>query len=94
MLQNGVIRQRGRLWIGANFALQTKLIAAPHHNALGGHSDATTTYHWVPKLFAWPGLNRTMEDFVRQCAVCQHANHENKHPTGKMQPLPIPDAPR
>ena len=37
-LQNGVIRQRGRLWIGASSALQTKLIAALHHSAIGGHS--------------------------------------------------------
>ena len=53
-LQNGVIRQRGWLWIGANSALQTKLIAALHHSAVGGHSGATATYHRVRKLFAWP----------------------------------------
>lgn len=35
-LQQGVIRQHGRLWIGANTALQTKLIAALHHSAMGG----------------------------------------------------------
>lgn len=92
-LQQGVIRQRGRIWIGANSALQTKLIAALHHSAVGGHSGATTTYHRVCKLFAWPGLKGAVEDFVRQCTVCQHAKHENTHQAGKLQPLPIPTAP-
>lgn len=92
-LQNGVIRQRGRLWIGANSALQTKLVAALHHSAVGGHPGATATYHRVRKLFAWPGLKRAVEDFVKQCAVCQHAKHEHTHPAGKLQPLPIPKEP-
>ncbi|XP_073353779.1 uncharacterized protein [Aegilops tauschii subsp. strangulata] len=64
-LQNGVIRQRGRLWIGANSALQTKLIAALHHSVVGGHSGAMATYHPVRKLFAWQGLKHAVEDFVR-----------------------------
>jgi hypothetical protein len=27
---------------------------------------------------------------VRQCSVCQHAKHNNTHPYGLLQPLPIP----
>lgn len=92
-LQQSVIRQRGRLWIGANTALQTKLIAALHHSAIGGHSGATATYHRARKLFAWTGLKRAVEDFVRQCSICQHAKHEQSHPGGKLQPLPIPQEP-
>ena len=68
-LQNGMIRQRSRLCIGTNSALQTKLITALHHRAVGGHSGATTTYHRVRKLFAWPSLKRAMEDFVRKCGI-------------------------
>lgn len=45
------------------------------------------------KLFAWPGLKRAVEDFVRQCTICQHAKHEQTHPAGKLQPLPIPQEP-
>lgn len=60
---------------------------------MGGHSGAIATYHRVRKLFTWSGLKHAVEDFVRQCIVCQHAKHENTHPVGKLQPLPIPDAP-
>lgn len=92
-LHRGVIRVRGKLWIGANTALQTKLISALHDSAIGGHSGTTATYHRVKKLFSWKGLKSAVENFVRQCSVCQHTKHENFKPAGKLQPLPVPEAP-
>ena len=34
-----------------------------------------------------------VEDFTRQCQVCQQSKHENFSPAGKLQPLPVPQAP-
>jgi hypothetical protein len=31
-----------------------------------------------------------VENFVKQCTVCQHAKHSLQHPMGLLQPLPIP----
>jgi hypothetical protein len=92
-LNQGIIRLHNRIWIGANTALQTKLISALHYSAVGGHSGITATYQRVKKLFAWTGLRAAVEDFVRQCEVCQHAKHENTSPAGKLQPLPVPELP-
>jgi hypothetical protein len=64
-LHQGLIRVRGKLWIGANSALRTKLISALHNSAVGGHSGATATYHRPKKLFSWRGLKSAVEDFVR-----------------------------
>ena len=47
VLRQGIIRQGDRLWIGANTALQTKLIAALHDSAVGGHSGIAATYQRV-----------------------------------------------
>jgi len=44
-LHNGLIRFKGKLWIGNNSALQTKIIAAFHASPIGGHSGITATYH-------------------------------------------------
>jgi hypothetical protein len=55
-LVQGVILLRGRVWIGSNSALQTKLITAFHSSAVGGHSGAHATYQRLKKLFAWKGL--------------------------------------
>jgi hypothetical protein len=92
-LNQGIIRYRGRVRIGDNTALQTKLISALHHSAVGGHSGATTTYQRVKKLFAWTGIKAAVEEFVHQCDICQHAKHEHLKPAGLLQPLPIPSEP-
>lgn len=92
-LHQGVIRCKGRLFIGANSALQTKVISALHDSAIGGHSGISATYQRVKKLFIWKGLKSAVEDFVRQCDVCQHAKHEHNKPASKLQPLPVPSAP-
>lgn len=92
-LYRGMIRRHGRLWIGANTALRTKLISALHDNAIGGHSGAMATYQRIKKLFEWKGLKLAVEDYVRQCTVCQQAKHELRKPAGKLAPLPIPRAP-
>ena len=92
-LHQGVIRKHGKLWIGANIALQTKIISALHASAVGGHSGVTATHQRVKKMFVWKGIRATVEDFIRQCVVCQHAKHEHLKPAGKLQPLPIPTEP-
>jgi hypothetical protein len=92
-LRQGVIRFQGRLWIGANTALQTKLVSVFHASAMGGHSGVTATYQRLRKLFAWKGLKQAVEGFMRQCFVCQHAKHEHVKTPGLLQPLPIPTEP-
>lgn len=37
-LQQGVIRCKGRIWVGNNSVIQTKIIATLHSSAVGGHS--------------------------------------------------------
>jgi hypothetical protein len=92
-LVQGVIRLHGRVWIGSNSALQTKLISAFHASAIGGHSGTHATYQRLKKLFAWAGLKTQVAEFVRQCNVCQHAKHSNTPPAGLLQPLPPPTGP-
>lgn len=92
-LYRGLIRRHGRLWIGANTATRTKLIAAMHNSAVGGHSGSTATYQRMRKLFDWRGLKRDVEEYVRQCTVCQQAKHEHSKPAGLLALLPIPTAP-
>ena len=92
-LYRGIIRRQGRLWIGANSALRTKLIAALHCSAVGGHSGSTATYQRVRKHFDWRGLKRDVAEFVQQCTMCQQAKHEHVKPAGLLAPLPIPTAP-
>ena len=90
-LEKGLIKHQGQVWIGNNSALQTKLIAVCHSSAIGGHSGVAATYYKLKKHFAWKGMKHQVEDFVKQCAICQQSKHVHHHPLGLLQPLPIPD---
>jgi hypothetical protein len=48
-----------------------------HSIAIGGHSGAKTTYQRLKRLFHWKGLKQDVENFVKQCHVCQQAKHEH-----------------
>lgn len=90
-LDQGVIKQNGRVWISNNSALQTKLIAVMHSSAIGGHSGTKATYQRLKRLFCYKGMKTDVDSFVNQCRVCQQAKHENIQPAGLLQPLPIPE---
>jgi hypothetical protein len=89
-LDKGIIKVNDKLWVANTSALRTKIIHSLHSTALGGHSGVQATFHRVKGLFHWRGLRQDVEDFVKQCTVCQHAKHSNAAPSGLLQPLPIP----
>jgi hypothetical protein len=72
-LHQGIIRQGGQIWIGDNLAVRTKLISTFHSTVLGGHSGIHATYQRIKKLFVWKDIKIDVENFVKQCTVCQHA---------------------
>jgi hypothetical protein len=55
-LEDGIIKLKGRVWVGNNPALQQQIVTALHSSALGGHSGFGVTYRRLRTLFAWPGL--------------------------------------
>jgi len=90
-LENGIIRYHGKIWVGHNSAIQTRIIAAMHASPVGGHSGQKATFHRVNNMFAWKGLKRDVVTFVQQCGICQQAKHPHTHPAGLLQPLPVPE---
>ena len=89
-LQQGIIRQQNRVFVGINAGLQTKTIHAFHASVVGGHLGMQATYERIYKLFLWKGMKQDVENFVKQCVVCQHAKHENCQKHGLLHPLPVP----
>jgi hypothetical protein len=89
-LHNGVLRFRGRIWVGNNRTAQHHILIALHDSGVGGHSGISATYARVRQIFAWPNLKSTVQDFVKQCQTCQQAKTERIKTPGLLQPLPVP----
>lgn len=90
-VKDGILRYKGRIWLGDNVSLQQKVLTALHSSAIGGHSGIQVTYSRVKRLFAWHGLKRTVQVFIEDCAVCKQAKAERVRYPGLLQPLPVPD---
>uniref|UniRef100_A0A0A9AFY1 Integrase catalytic domain-containing protein n=1 Tax=Arundo donax TaxID=35708 RepID=A0A0A9AFY1_ARUDO len=90
-LLDGVLRYKGRIWIGINSDIQHHIITALHNSALGGHSGFYATYHQIKRLFAWTNMKATIKAFIQKCTACQQAKTERVATPGLLQPLPIPD---
>ena len=89
-LHSGVIRHKGRVWLGNNKEAHQAILLALHSSAVGGHSGVSATYTRIKQLFAWPGMKGDVNKFVQACTVCQQAKNEHVRLPGRLQPLPIP----
>ena len=47
----------------------------------------------MKRLFAWPKLKSSVQQYVSTCSVCQQAKSEHTKLPGLLQPLPIPPFP-
>jgi hypothetical protein len=92
-LDHGILRYQGRIWVGKDEQLQTRIISAFHDSPQGGHSGFPVTYRRLIALFKWPTMKHMTREYVRSCRTCQQAKPERIPPAGLLQPLPIPSDP-
>jgi hypothetical protein len=90
-LTAGIIRYKGRIFIGNSSDVKSKIMQAMHSSSIGGHSGISATYHRIKKIFFWPNIKKSIEEFVSACPVCQRAKGQNCKYPGILHPLPIPD---
>lgn len=89
-LQEGLLKFKGRIWVGNNHTLQQSILSALHSSAIGGHSGIAVTYRRLKQLFAWPNMKKSVIQFIAACATCQQAKPERVKYPGLLQPLPVP----
>jgi hypothetical protein len=73
VLRDGIIRKGGRIWLGANLPLHTRITDALPASATGGHSGFPMTYRRIKQLFAWPLMKQSIRKQVQLCFVFQQA---------------------
>jgi hypothetical protein len=60
-LSNGLLKYKGRRWIGKTTILQHKIITKLHASPVGGHSRFSVTYRRIKQFFAWQGMKSTIK---------------------------------
>ncbi|GAB2284266.1 hypothetical protein Dimus_039655 [Dionaea muscipula] len=88
-LQSGLLRHKGKMYIGAMGNLRQQLLQEHHCSPHSGHSGIEVTWRKLRESFFWPGLMSDINQFIKTCEVCQQVKPLNSTP-GLLQPLPIP----
>lgn len=89
--QDGLLRFKGRLYVGKTTELRNKIIQNMHESSMGGHSGIENTYQKINQTFFWPELRQEVKEWVKACHICQVSKHENVRQPGFLQPLPVPE---
>lgn len=90
-LRDGILRYKGKLFIGDNTLLKTQLMSSFHNSAFGGHSGERSTYKRLQLIFHWPQMKHQVQQYVKNCPVCQKNKSENVPYPGLLAPLPVPE---
>jgi hypothetical protein len=89
-LTDGLIKYKGRIWLGHIIDLHNKVMASLHNSAIGGHSGFPVTYRRIKQLFAWPAMKTDIRQFVGACDICARAKLDRSRYPGLLQPLAVP----
>jgi hypothetical protein len=89
--EDGLYRnERGAIWVPDVDTLRREILQELHDSPYGGHLGVARTYEQMTRLFTWPQLARSVEQFVHTCHVCQRDKFRREGARGLLQPLPIP----
>ncbi|MCH89143.1 hypothetical protein A2U01_0010036, partial [Trifolium medium] len=90
-LKQGVLLYEGRLVVSNKSVIIPILMEEFHSTPQGGHSGFYKTYRRLAANVYWIGMKGTIQEFVRNCDVCQRQKYMASSPGGLLQPLPIPE---
>ena len=71
--------------------LREEILEEANFVAYSVHPGAMKMYHNIRDLYWWDGLKKDVADYVAKCLICQQVKAEHQKPSGKLQPLPIPE---
>ncbi|GAU50456.1 hypothetical protein TSUD_373220 [Trifolium subterraneum] len=89
--KQGILFYENRLVISSQSKLIPILLLEFHSTPQGGHSGFYKTYRRMAANLYWIGMKNTIQEFVRQCDICQRQKYMASSPGGLLQPLPIPE---
>jgi hypothetical protein len=89
-LEAGILRFKGKIYIGSTTNLREKIFDTFHSSLFGGHSGTKVTLHKMQQSFYWPKLKQFVTEKIAACPICQISKTEHLAYPGLLQPLPIP----
>ncbi|XP_033138989.1 uncharacterized protein LOC117129882 [Brassica rapa] len=90
LAEDGTLLINGRITVPKGQGLRDEILRIAHHSLLSIHPGSSKMYRDVRRYYHWPGMKRSVAQWVAQCATCQQVKVEHQVPGGLLQSLPIP----
>ncbi|KAI3756929.1 hypothetical protein L6452_04461 [Arctium lappa] len=91
-VQDGLLIFQDRYYVGLQSKLKLPLLKEFHETRSVGHCGTKKMLVGLSAKFYWKGMRKMVDDFVRNCLVCQQTKYSTQAPGGLLQPLPVPEA--
>ncbi|XP_028090712.1 uncharacterized protein LOC114290912 [Camellia sinensis] len=91
MHKDGTLRFGERLCVPNDSELKREILREAHSSRYTVHPGSTKMHKDLKRNFWWNNMKREIAQYVAQCLVCQQVKVQHQIPTGKLQPLPIPE---
>ena len=70
---------------------RTDVIRDRHDYKMAGHQGINKTMELITRDFTWPGLRKTVTDYINSCDIYAKAKHSRHKPYGKLQTPALPE---
>ncbi|KAH0607596.1 uncharacterized protein H6S33_002630 [Morchella sextelata] len=90
---NGRLLYRGALYVPDDNDLRLRLLKEHHDKPSAGHPGKAKTLELLNREYYWPQMRKYVDQYVRNCNVCDRSKAPCNAPYGVLRPMPIPDGP-
>ncbi|KAD3336850.1 hypothetical protein E3N88_32369 [Mikania micrantha] len=88
--QGGLKTFKGRIWVPLRGGMREVLLEEAHRSRYSVHPGGDKMYHEIREKFWWPGLKRSIAEYVSKCLTCAKVKAEHQKPSGLLQQPEIP----
>ena len=81
----------GRVYIPDYMPLKLRLIQNFHEAPAAGHPSRSKAIKLLARQYYWPKMHKDIDQFLRNCHICQRSRTSRHAPFGILRPMPIPD---
>eukprot|EP00253_Pinus_taeda_P020750 PITA_20750 len=87
----GILYYKKRIYIPNQAEVKKRILDEYHKSPYAGYPGYQKFITALRKECYWPGMKKEVIDYLARCIECQQVKVEHQHPTGLLQPLPIPE---
>jgi hypothetical protein len=79
-----------KIYVPFSDTIRTQIIKQHHDTPINGHLGERKTMERVSRCYFWPGMRKSVQQYIQQCQSCQANKGSNQLPIGLLQSLDVP----